>query len=228
MLRPVKHFTFSLSAILFLLATPVYSGANQEAGRSELSLEKFLAERTTTAPLLTVTKCNYQYSDNACERSSVGTMCRVNNQVGICAQVDTTGDEADCRCTPRGNYPQPTPQPSPTTSCNYRYSDNACERSTVGDICSAGNQVGICAPIDYTGNEADCRCTPRAPSPQPQPNPPPLPPPPSPDSRCNYQYSDNACERSIVGAICSVSNQVGVCTPFDTTGDEFDCRCTPN
>lgn len=44
-------------------------------------------------------KCNYQYSDGPCENSQVGANClAAGSKLGVCAQADSSGETADCKC----------------------------------------------------------------------------------------------------------------------------------
>ena len=98
-------------------------------------------------------KCNYQYSDDACENAPVGSLCTVNNQLGGCVQKDSTGATADCKCVIGA-----AARRAPGLRCNYEHSDNSCENSTVGAACFNGTKTGLCAQKDSTGETADCKC----------------------------------------------------------------------
>lgn len=151
-----------IELFVFAFASQGFSQTDSSIG-STLRSDQFLREQGSEVASFSGLTCNYSHSDDACERSTVGGVCRVNNRLGVCAQVDSTGNEADCRCTPTGSSPSPAPSPSPSpvpsNRCNYSHSDNACERSTVGAYCRVDNRLGVCAQVDSTGNEADCRCT---------------------------------------------------------------------
>ena len=103
------------------------------------------------------TKCNYQYSDNNCDRSLVDASCFKDGNIGRCTPKAWTGSEADCICA-ISDDDNNSNNPISGTKCNYQYSDSICDRSLVDASCFKDGKTGRCTPKAWTGSEADCIC----------------------------------------------------------------------
>lgn len=161
----------------------------------------------------TGTQCNYTYSDSTCERAQIGSSCTKDGQRGACTPSGWTNGEGDCKCAlGTGSFPDPTAG----TKCNYTYSDSVCERAVVGASCLKDGVRGSCTPEAWTRGEGDCKCLTGGSAPSPDP---------VSGTKCNYTYSDSACERSSVGALCLKDGSRGNCSIKGWTGSEADCAC---